>query len=74
MAFNGFGPTLAATFLANTGGDLRAFETADRLASVGSGTGAPRFRPHHRQSPSTPPFQPAPDEDLLPRGAVQPEK
>ena len=30
----GFGPILAATFLANVGGDLRAFESADRLASV----------------------------------------
>jgi len=34
LSMPGFGPVLAATFLANTGGDLRAFETVDRLASV----------------------------------------
>jgi transposase len=38
----GFGPVLAATFLANTGGDLSAFETADRLASVAGLAPAPR--------------------------------
>jgi transposase len=38
----GFGPVLAATFLANTGGDLRAFETAGRLASVAGLAPAPR--------------------------------
>ena len=38
----GFGPILAATFLANTGGDLHAFETADRLASVAGLAPAPR--------------------------------
>jgi transposase len=37
----GFGPVLAATFLANTGGDLRAFETVDRLASVAGLAPAP---------------------------------
>jgi transposase len=38
----GFGPVLAATFLANTGGDLRTFETVDRLASVAGLAPAPR--------------------------------
>lgn len=38
----GFGPILAATFLANTGGNLRAFENADRLASVAGVAPAPR--------------------------------
>lgn len=38
----GFGPILAATFLANIGGDLRAFESADRLASVAGVAPAPR--------------------------------
>src|SRR5262249_11899852 len=38
----GFGPVLAATFLANTGGDLSAFETVDRLASVAGLAPAPR--------------------------------
>jgi transposase len=38
----GFGPVPAATFLANTGGDLSAFETADRLASVAGLAPAPR--------------------------------
>ena len=37
----GFGAVLAATFLANTGGDLRAFETVDRLASVAGLAPAP---------------------------------
>ena len=38
----GFGAVLAATFIANTGGDLRAFETVDRLASVAGLAPAPR--------------------------------
>ncbi|MCK8674693.1 IS110 family transposase [Rhodococcus sp. NPDC003382] len=38
----GFGTVLAATFLANTGGDLSAFGTADRLASVAGVAPAPR--------------------------------
>ena len=38
----GFGPILAATFLANTGGDLRRFESPDRLASVAGVAPAPR--------------------------------
>jgi transposase len=38
----GFGPVLAATFLANTGGDLRTFETVDRLASFAGLAPAPR--------------------------------
>jgi transposase len=38
----GFGPILAATFLANTGGDLRSFESPDRLASVAGVAPAPR--------------------------------
>ncbi len=38
----GFGPILAATFLANIGGDLRNFENADRLASVAGVAPAPR--------------------------------
>lgn len=42
LSVPGFGPILAATFLANTGGDLRAFESADRLASVAGVAPAPR--------------------------------
>ena len=38
----GFGVVLAATFLANTGGDLAAFENVDRLASVAGLAPAPR--------------------------------
>jgi len=34
LSMPGFGAVLGATFIANTGGDLRAFETVDRLASV----------------------------------------
>ena len=42
LSMPGFGPVLATTFLANTGGDLNAFETADRLASVAGLAPAPR--------------------------------
>ena len=42
LSMPGFGPVLAATFIANTGGDLRAFETVDRLASVAGLAPAPR--------------------------------
>jgi len=42
LSMPGFGPILAATFLANTGGDLRAFETTDRLASVAGLAPVPR--------------------------------
>jgi transposase len=42
LSMPGFGPALAATFLANTGGDLNAFETVDRLASVAGLAPAPR--------------------------------
>jgi transposase len=42
LSMPGFGPVLAATFIANTGGDLRAFETVDRLASVSGLAPAPR--------------------------------
>ncbi|HEY2505260.1 MAG TPA: IS110 family transposase [Streptosporangiaceae bacterium] len=38
----GFGPVLAATFLASTGGDLSAFETPGRLASIAGLAPAPR--------------------------------
>ncbi len=38
----GFGTVLGASFLANTGGDLRVFETVDRLASVAGLAPAPR--------------------------------
>ena len=34
LSVPGFGPILAADFIANTGGDMTAFQTADRLASV----------------------------------------
>ncbi|WP_427170823.1 transposase [Arthrobacter sp. 92] len=37
-----FEPALGAAFLANTGGDLRAFETVDRLASVAGLAPAPK--------------------------------
>jgi transposase len=42
LSMPGFGAVLGATFIANTGGDLRAFETADRLASVAGLAPAPR--------------------------------
>ncbi|WP_243793876.1 IS110 family transposase [Saccharopolyspora gloriosae] len=42
LSMPGFGVVLAATFLANTGGDLTAFETVDRLASVAGLAPAPR--------------------------------
>jgi transposase len=42
LSMPGFGTVLAATFLANTGGDLAAFETVDRLASVAGLAPAPR--------------------------------
>lgn len=42
LSMPGFGTLLAATFLANTGGDLAAFGTADRLASVAGLAPAPR--------------------------------
>ncbi|MGH3304268.1 MAG: transposase [Streptosporangiaceae bacterium] len=41
LSMPGFGPVLAATFLASTGGDLNAFETVDRLASVAGLAPAP---------------------------------
>jgi len=41
LSMPGFGAVLAATFIANTGGDLRAFETVDRLASVAGLAPAP---------------------------------
>src|SRR5215472_2560211 len=42
LSMPGFGPILAATFLANTGGDLAALETVDRLASVAGLAPVPR--------------------------------
>ncbi|ETA66398.1 IS110 family RNA-guided transposase [Haloechinothrix halophila] len=42
LSMPGFGVVSAATFLANTGGDLNAFETVDRLASVAGLAPAPR--------------------------------
>lgn len=42
LSMPGFGAVLAATFLANTGGDLRPFETVDRLASLAGLAPAPR--------------------------------
>lgn len=42
LSMPGFGVVLAATFLANTGGDLSAFENVDRLASVAGLAPAPR--------------------------------
>jgi transposase len=42
LSMPGFGPVLAATFIANTGGDVRSFETVDRLASVAGLAPAPR--------------------------------
>jgi len=42
LSMPGFGTVLGATFIANTGGDLRAFENVDRLASVAGLAPAPR--------------------------------
>ena len=42
LSVPGFGPILAADFIANTGGDMSAFGTADRLASVAGLAPAPR--------------------------------
>ena len=42
LSMPGFGAVLGATFIANTGGDLRSFENVDRLASVAGLAPAPR--------------------------------
>jgi transposase len=42
LTMPGFGPVLAATFLANIGGNLNGFDTADRLASVAGLAPVPR--------------------------------
>ncbi|WP_426624412.1 IS110 family transposase [Leifsonia sp. McL0607] len=41
LSVPGFGPLLAAEFLAATGGDMNTFETADRLASIAGLAPAP---------------------------------
>jgi transposase len=75
LSMPGFGPVLAATFLANTGGDLRSFETVGRLASVAGLAPAPRDSGrisgnHHRPRR----FNRAADENLLPRCTLEPEE
>jgi transposase len=42
VSMPGFGVTLAATFLANTAGNVTAFDTVDRLASVAGPAPSPR--------------------------------
>ena len=42
LSMPGFGPVLAATFLANIGGNLDAFDSVDRLASVAGLAPVPR--------------------------------
>ncbi|WP_350006173.1 IS110 family transposase [Pseudarthrobacter sp. WHRI 8279] len=42
LTMPGFGPVLAATFLANIGGNLDAFDSVDRLASVAGLAPVPR--------------------------------
>ena len=42
LSVPGFGPVLAATFLANIGGNLDGFDSVDRLASVAGLTPVPR--------------------------------
>jgi hypothetical protein len=42
LTMPGFGPVLAATFLANIGGNLEAFDSVDRLASVAGLAPVPR--------------------------------
>ena len=42
LTMPGFGPILAATFLANIGGNLEAFDSVDRLASVAGLAPVPR--------------------------------
>ncbi|MCQ4152384.1 IS110 family transposase [Rhodococcus qingshengii] len=42
LSLPGFGPVLAATFLANIGGNLDGFDTVDRLASVAGLAPVPR--------------------------------
>lgn len=42
LTMPGFGPVLAATFLANIGGNLNAFDSVDRLASVAGLAPVPR--------------------------------
>jgi transposase len=42
LSMPGFGPVLAATFLANIGGNLHAFDSVDRLASVAGLAPVPR--------------------------------
>nr|WP_245531489.1 IS110 family transposase [Arthrobacter globiformis] len=72
----GFGPVLAATFLANIGGNLDAFGSVDRLASV-AGL-APVLRDSGRISGNLHrprPFQPQTPANLLPRrSTLQPEE
>lgn len=74
LSMPGFGVVLGATFLANTAGNVTAFNTVDRLASVaGLAPVAARFRPDQRQSPPTPPIQPTTTANLLPGRVIQPE-
>lgn len=42
LSMPGFGPVLAATFLANIGGNLKGFDSVDRLASVAGLAPVPR--------------------------------
>jgi transposase len=42
LSLPGFGPVLAATFLANIGGNLDGFDTVDRLAAVAGLAPVPR--------------------------------
>jgi hypothetical protein len=42
LTMPGFGPVLAATFLANIGGNLDGFDSVDRLASVAGMAPVPR--------------------------------
>ena len=70
----GFGVVLAATFLANTGGNLTRVRhrrpAGQRRRPRPSTT---RLRPDQRQPPPAPPVQPAAAADLLPGRPVQPE-
>ena len=75
LSLPGFGPVLAATFLANIGGNLDGFDTVDRLAAVaGLAPGPTGLRPDQRQPSSAPTIQSSTAPHLLSRCAVELEE
>jgi transposase len=75
LTMPGFGPVLAATFIAQIGGRLDAFENVDRLACVAGLAPIPRDSERIRpKSAPTPPIQPPAAAHLLPGRPVEPEE